>query len=127
MTEAVILYLILAFIIGAGANARGRSGSGWFFLALLISPLISGLLLLLLPRRTAVVGSDGEAVSPRTHVRCPDCRELVRIDASKCRYCGCNLVPQPISSEDGSASTGKAIILTVAVLLAIFVLAKCTR
>jgi hypothetical protein len=32
--------------------------------------------------------------SPETHVKCPDCRELVLKDARKCRYCGCTLVPQ---------------------------------
>ena len=28
-----------------------------------------------------------------THVRCPDCKELVRKDAVVCRHCGCRLVP----------------------------------
>lgn len=32
--------------------------------------------------------------TPETHVRCPDCRELVRMDARKCKHCGCALVPQ---------------------------------
>lgn len=34
-----------------------------------------------------------ERVSRRTHVRCPDCKELVRKDARKCRHCGTPLVP----------------------------------
>jgi hypothetical protein len=29
-----------------------------------------------------------------THVKCPDCRELILKDARKCKHCGCNLVPQ---------------------------------
>ena len=29
-----------------------------------------------------------------THVKCPDCRELIIKDARKCKHCGCNLVPQ---------------------------------
>lgn len=29
-----------------------------------------------------------------THVKCPDCRELVLADARKCKHCGCGLVPQ---------------------------------
>lgn len=32
------------------------------------------------------------AVTPRSHIICPDCRELIRKDASKCRFCGCALV-----------------------------------
>jgi hypothetical protein len=31
---------------------------------------------------------------PDTHVRCPDCRELVRNDARKCKHCGTALIPQ---------------------------------
>ena len=32
--------------------------------------------------------------SPETHVKCPDCREFIKIDARVCRYCGCKLIPQ---------------------------------
>ncbi len=28
-----------------------------------------------------------------THVKCPDCRELVLWDARRCKHCGCALVP----------------------------------
>jgi hypothetical protein len=31
--------------------------------------------------------------NPWTHVRCPDCRELIRKDAAVCSHCGCRLVP----------------------------------
>jgi hypothetical protein len=48
--EWVLVYLGLAVVVGVAANTRGRSGLGWFLLALLISPLISGLLALALPR-----------------------------------------------------------------------------
>lgn len=33
--------------------------------------------------------------TPDTHVRCPDCRELVLKDARKCKHCGTALIPQP--------------------------------
>lgn len=29
-----------------------------------------------------------------SHVRCPDCAELVRKEATKCKHCGCILKPQ---------------------------------
>lgn len=31
--------------------------------------------------------------SPRTHVRCPDCKTLVHKEARKCAACGAGLVP----------------------------------
>mgnify|MGYP000022813459 CR=1 FL=1 len=43
--------------------------------------------------KKAVVTVD--APTPETHVRCPDCAELVRKEATKCRHCGCVLVAQP--------------------------------
>ena len=33
-------------------------------------------------------------VSPETHIRCPDCRELVRKDARVCKHCKAALIPQ---------------------------------
>lgn len=32
--------------------------------------------------------------SPLTHVKCPDCAELVRREARVCKHCKCKLVPQ---------------------------------
>jgi hypothetical protein len=37
--------------------------------------------------------------SPLTHVRCPDCKEFVQNEASKCRFCGATLVPQSVIFE----------------------------
>lgn len=37
---------------------------------------------------------DPSQPSPDTHVKCPDCRELVLKDARICKHCGCKLVPQ---------------------------------
>jgi hypothetical protein len=46
-----IVWIGLAVVVGVAANTRGRSGGGWFLLAVLISPLIAGLLVLALPRK----------------------------------------------------------------------------
>jgi len=40
--------------------------------------------------------ADPERPTPETHVRCPDCKELVRNDANVCKHCGCKLTPQNI-------------------------------
>lgn len=32
--------------------------------------------------------------TPETHVKCPDCAELVRREAKVCKHCGAKLVPQ---------------------------------
>lgn len=37
---------------------------------------------------------DPPLPSPETHVRCPDCAELVLRQAKVCKHCGCKLTPQ---------------------------------
>ena len=48
--EWALLWLGLAIVVGVAANARGRSGPAWLLLAVIISPLLAGLLVLALPR-----------------------------------------------------------------------------
>jgi len=45
----IFFWLALAVIVGVAANTRGRSSAVWVLLAIVISPLIAGLLLLALP------------------------------------------------------------------------------
>lgn len=45
-------WFLLALIVGVAANTRGRNGLGWFTVAVILSPLIGGLLLLALPKKT---------------------------------------------------------------------------
>jgi hypothetical protein len=44
-----IAWLVFAFLVGIAASSRGRSGAGWFILAVIISPLIAILFVLALP------------------------------------------------------------------------------
>ena len=99
--ELIFFWLIFAILVGMLAGKRGRSGFGWFLVAAVISPLLAVLLLLVLADRTAQTSTAAvDAPTPETHVRCPDCRELVRFDARKCKHCGAALVPQPAGPPD---------------------------
>jgi hypothetical protein len=46
-------WIAFAVIVGVAASWRGRVGYGWFLLTLVISPLITGPLVLVLPRQHA--------------------------------------------------------------------------
>ena len=95
--EVFFGWFVGAIIIGVIASARGRSGFGWFVIALLLSPLIGLILVLVFPKvgiAAAATDETGQKLTPETHVRCPDCRELVRRDARKCKHCGTALIPQ---------------------------------
>lgn len=89
--EIAVLWFGLAVVIGVAASHRGRSGFGWFLLTVFISPVLTGLLLLALPRLN---DPQSQRATPDTHVRCPDCRELVLRDARRCKHCGITLIPQ---------------------------------
>lgn len=95
--EILIGWLGLSLVVAVAATKRGRIGVGWFIISLFLSPLIGGLLLLALgPSGTAAAPRDdsGAPITSRTHVRCPECRELVRADARLCKHCRTVLVPQ---------------------------------
>jgi len=95
--EIFIFWFFFAIVVGVAASARGRSGFGWFILAVFISPLLAVILLALFPslkKEAVIVTSNGAVPTPETHVKCPECRELVFKDAKKCRFCGITLIPQ---------------------------------
>ena len=83
---AAIAYFFVAGVVAAAASERGRSAVGWFFLALIITPVIGLLALIAFPRL------DNQPTL-YTHVICPDCREFVLKKARKCKHCGCALTP----------------------------------
>jgi len=71
---------------------KGRSGCGGFALGFLLGPI--GLLIAL------VMSTDHREMEKRSLQagelrKCPTCAELVRIEASKCRFCGSDLPPVP--------------------------------
>ena len=96
--EFLVMWVILCGLVAVYASGRGRSAFGWFVLSVVLSPLICFLILLALAnlkaQTPALAFAGGDAYSADTHVRCPDCRELVRKDACKCRHCGAALIPQ---------------------------------
>lgn len=49
----IYLYFVLALLVAVIAKIRGRAGWAWFLVALFMSPLIAGLLVLALPRQRA--------------------------------------------------------------------------
>lgn len=85
----VLTTVALWFLFGAVAlviaNSRGRSGCGWFIAGCLLGPF--ALVVAALPSLVR----DPNAPTEKTHVKCPDCGELVRIEARVCKHCGCNL------------------------------------
>lgn len=84
----MIACFVFAFYTGGIAEAKGRSTPGWFILGFLF-PVLAMLAVGLMPN----IKEDASKPTPKTHVKCPECRELVLRDARKCKHCGTALVP----------------------------------
>lgn len=90
--EFFVFWAGFSFLVALMASKAGRSAFGYFVLSLFISPLLCFILLAIIGKAKAPYES-GEP-NPATHIKCPDCRELVIKDARVCKHCGCKLVPQ---------------------------------
>lgn len=94
--ELLVGWVVLAALVGVVAVNRGRSWPGWFLLSVFLSPAIGLIAVLVLPNMKTAYAERETRIDPSTHVRCPECRELVRRDARKCKHCGTALVPQAL-------------------------------
>src|ERR1700691_2473718 len=93
-----IFWLALAAAVGAWANSKGRSGVGFFFLALLLSPLIGGIIV-------ACLKPDEEKVARAAGLKkCPACAEFCKPDALVCRFCKSEF-PKPQAAETVPSAT----------------------
>lgn len=93
MEFALVAWAALALLIGAWASSLGRSGFGWFVLAVIISPLLAGIVLL-------IAGRKKEDTGPTK--KCSDCGEAVARVARACKHCGYRFLP-PETPEEAAA------------------------
>ena len=125
-------WFIFSVVAAVIANARGRSSTGYFLISIVLSPLVGIILAAAMPNLN--VPKDPNAPTPETHVRCPDCRELVRMDATKCKHCGAALIPQAVGPSDAERhkasqdliAFGKVIVGMVVVVTVIAIVLSMT-
>lgn len=86
-------------------NNAKMKGNGWIEAILYLFYILPGVIYSIWRRspkpngcptcgHAALVPAGAGEPMPDTHVRCPDCAELVRREAKKCKHCGCALIPQ---------------------------------
>lgn len=86
--EWVLFWVACGISAGVVANAKGRSGWGWFFLGTL---LLGPLAVLTVGFMPGMVPAPPR-VDPGTR-SCPHCHETIFSTARMCRFCGKTLVP----------------------------------
>lgn len=85
----VFIYIMLCAVTAVWAESKGRSAGFFFLLALVCTPLVGILAAAGVKRYDKVL--EKEQITDCTHKRCPDCAEIVRAAALKCRYCGADV------------------------------------
>lgn len=85
----IFIWFILAILVGVYASSKGRSSLGFFFLAVLLSPLIGFLIALVVQPILANV--ETKAIASGDQKKCPYCAELVKSEAIVCKHCGRDL------------------------------------
>ena len=84
--ELVFFWLIFAILVGVFAGKKGRSGIGYFFLAVILSPLI-GLIILLIAGENREKAEE-KKITSGDFKKCPFCAELIKSEAVVCKHCG---------------------------------------
>ena len=99
MVLFLFFWLAFAIVVAVAASNKGREPFGWFFLALLLSPLLAGLFLLvssdLKKEKEAQLKSEAEIAGSKA---CPRCAERVKAAALVCRFCNHEFAPAGASA-----------------------------
>jgi hypothetical protein len=87
--EIVFFWVIFAILVAVYAEKKGRSGVGFFFLAVLLSPLIAFIIVLIAGENRPK--AEERQINSGDFRKCPFCAELIKPEALVCKHCGRDL------------------------------------
>lgn len=86
MEVFLFLWVLFSILAGQFAKRRGFGFVATFLLSLILSPLIGFISVAVRKPKTAEV--ERQAIQSGEMKKCSACAELVKAEASKCRFCG---------------------------------------
>jgi hypothetical protein len=92
MEGVICFWVVFCILVAVWAGNWGRSSGLYFFGALICSPLLAAIALLVEGKNVKAVESN--AIAAGDQKKCPYCAELIKKEAVKCRHCGSDLPAQ---------------------------------
>ena len=83
--ELLLFWVLFGVVAAVVASNKGNSGVAWFFVGVLLGPF--GLILSLVVSGDPA-GVERKKIEDGGYLRCEKCAELIRAEATKCRFCG---------------------------------------
>ena len=82
----ISIWIIFAIVMGYWNKSRGNSFILAALLSLFLSPLVAGIIILVTKKNPR--GIEKNSIVSGDMKKCPECAELIKTEAMKCRFCG---------------------------------------
>ena len=87
--EIFLFWIVVSFLCGRYAKGRGLSFAKFFWISMITSPLVGFIWCYVTPEDIEKV--EYTKIVNKQSKRCPNCDELVRVLANKCKHCESDL------------------------------------